>query len=490
MGECNATIAAETRAESARNEWSEQVERRVAEITAKFRQEPTTPAAANEFEKELKKALDAAGRDILQEELNRLQSDDRQEMPGRIRYHKETYRINKKTKADIATSFGTIRVWSFYYLCEEPGEPGIHPLHLQLGLLAGSATSVLAERVAGWAVDHSQRETRALLEREHGLRWSNDRLRNVLREFRRCVASFRQETQAERLLGWLEQAERSRGRHRPVLAAGRDGIMVPMRGRGYQEASTGTVSVYDRRKRRLGTVYLGQMPEAHQVTLTRDLTELLKTVLQDWTGSPPRLLYLTDKGHASEEYYRKTLLRMKDPRHPGRLLKWEWVLDFFHACGYVSKLRAALFGDKGFAWFRKMRHWLKHREQGVANILRSATQHYHQGKLSKAAEEEFWKAYRYLRRNQRWMDYPQYQRQGMPIGSGVTEAACKTVFTQRFKRSGMSWQSEMGQTILDLRVLRLSGVWDEVVRKDLRSRQLPQPASTRPQLTKNPRKAA
>ena len=27
-----------------------------------------------------------------------------------------------------------------------------------------------------------------------------------------------------------------------------------------------------------------------------------------------------------------------------------------------------------------------------------------------------------------------------PIGSGVTEAACKTIFTQRFKRSGMKWK--------------------------------------------------
>jgi len=53
------------------------------------------------------------------------------------------------------------------------------------------------------------------------------------------------------------------------------------------------------------------------------------------------------------------------------------------------------------------------------------------------------------------MDYREYRRQGFPIGSGVTEAACKTVFTQRFKESGMTWKLEGGQTIL---VLRLS-VW-------------------------------
>ena len=55
----------------------------------------------------------------------------------------------------------------------------------------------------------------------------------------------------------------------------------------------------------------------------------------------------------------------------------------------------------------------------------------------------------------------------------MTEAACKIVFTQRLKRSGMSWTIEGGQVILDLRVIRLSGVWDEVHRKYLASKPMP-----------------
>lgn len=72
------------------------------------------------------------------------------------------------------------------------------------------------------------------------------------------------------------------------------------------------------------------------------------------------------------------------------------------------------------------------------------------------------------------MAYARYRRQGLPIGSGVTEAACKTVFTQRLKRSGMRWGNEFGQVIVDLRVIYLSGIWDDVVRRDLRSRPQPQ----------------
>ncbi len=73
------------------------------------------------------------------------------------------------------------------------------------------------------------------------------------------------------------------------------------------------------------------------------------------------------------------------------------------------------------------------------------------------------------------MDYAGYRRHGLPIGSGVTEAACKTVFTQRFKRSGMRWSHESGQVILDLRTTYLSGLWETSTASDLASRELPQP---------------
>lgn len=71
------------------------------------------------------------------------------------------------------------------------------------------------------------------------------------------------------------------------------------------------------------------------------------------------------------------------------------------------------------------------------------------------------------------MDYQGYRRRGLPIGSGVTEAACKTVFTQRFKRSGMRWRHDSGQVILDLRVIYLSGIWEEAFAADLSARELP-----------------
>ena len=73
----------------------------------------------------------------------------------------------------------------------------------------------------------------------------------------------------------------------------------------------------------------------------------------------------------------------------------------------------------------------------------------------------------------RRLDYRGYRRDHLPIGSGVTEAACKTVFSQRLKRSGMAWSVEGGQRIVDLRVIDLSGVWSGVHQSYLQSKRLP-----------------
>jgi hypothetical protein len=449
----------------------------VAATVQRFRSEPVTPQRFRELEDTLQAAAADACRAILEDEANRVEADDRRAVPAKVRYHKVTYRINKKTPARIATRFGTITLRSFYYLNECDGEPGLHPLWLRLGIGAGAATPALLERVARLAVDHTQSEVRAWLAREHGLQWSNTRLRAALAGFRQALMPFLPDLQKGRLLHWLAQAQVSRGRHRPVLAVGRDGIMVPMRQGGYQEASTATVSVYDRRRRRLGTVYLGQMPQAKQVALTNHLTALLQAVLRDWQAPLPRLAYITDKGSAQDEYYRRVLRKLRHPRD-GRPLAWEWVLDFYHACGYIGKVAEALFGAETASatqWFATMRHWLRDRRQGVAQVLRSAMQRLDRRRMSKAQRAEFWKAYRYLRRHRRLLDYHGYRRRGLPIGSGVTEAACKTVFTQRFKRSGMRWHGESGQVILDLRVISLSGIWDAAFTADLAGRTLPQP---------------
>jgi hypothetical protein len=56
------------------------------------------------------------------------------------------------------------------------------------------------------------------------------------------------------------------------------------------------------------------------------------------------------------------------------------------------------------------------------------------------------------------MDYAASQVRGLPMGSGVVEAACKTLATQRLKRSGMSWRDGK-LAMLTMRSLQQSHRW-------------------------------
>ena len=68
------------------------------------------------------------------------------------------------------------------------------------------------------------------------------------------------------------------------------------------------------------------------------------------------------------------------------------------------------------------------------------------------------------------MRYSEYARVKIPLGSGVTEAACKTVVAQRLKLSGMRWTKAGAEVILDLRVMLLSGLWTKAYRRILNVR--------------------
>ena len=137
-------------------------------------------------------------------------------------------------------------------------------------------------------------------------------------------------------------------------------------------------------------------------------------------------------------------------------------MDYFHACQYTSDLAQEIFGPgrEAYAWAAKMRRLLKEKPGGVFRVLRSA------GQLRAIRglvgdESDYESAYNYLRGHSPWMNYAARRRLRIPIGSGVTEAACKTVFTQRFKCAGMKSRIETGAPVLALRVIALSGIWPE-----------------------------
>jgi hypothetical protein len=453
----------------------------IGRLLVRFRKAELTPQVCHGFETQLQEQVRELGRIILEWTFNHLEPRDRKDMANQMSFQGTGYRRRSKTpNRSVATVFGTITLWRWLYQDLQGIEPSIFPLEIRLGLEAGLATPALAERAAQAAASSAQQSVLARLKDDHGVCWSVASLRKVITGVAAGMDQHRHDVQVARLLHWLEQADHSAGGRKPVLAVGRDGLMVPIRGQAsYREAATATVSVFDRRGRRLGTVYLGRMPEPGQGTISRQLTVLITDVLRSWTGPVPRLAYITDGGNHQTQYYQRVLRRMSDPHHPGRRLKWEWVIDYYHACEYISKMAEALFPDAQHAqaWARKMGRWLKTKPRGIYRVLHSAAALRRRRIVLGAKHKQYRDAYNYLRKRMRWLDYVRYRGDHLPIGSGVTEAACKTVFTQRMKQSGMTWNVDTGQWIVDLRVIHLSGGWTEVYQAYLQSK-TPPPTAT------------
>jgi hypothetical protein len=440
----------------------------VRELLERFRRSPISPLATAQLEKDLQQMTREMARVATQWTYNHLEPASTPSLPQEVRFESSSYRrLPKKTSQTVSTLFGDIRLRRLgYRAAPGEGEPVLFPLCRELGLVQG-ATPALVERVAHYQAESgaTQRQTLERLRREHGVCWGVKRLRQVTEFAAAAMEEHRPEAQAEQVLRWLTQAQASRGRHRPVLSVGRDGITLGIHIKGgsiYEVATTGTISVHDRRGRRLGTVYLAHTPEPGQSTMSKQLTQLLQAILRRWPGPEPRLCYVTDAGDNETTYYRRVLRRL---RHPltGRRLQWFWVVDYYHVSERLWTMAEALFGKgtRSWTWARKMQKLLL-KPGGLSRVLHSAAALRSRLQLKRKRLADFKKAYQYLQKRRKHLRYADYRRLGLPIGSGVTEAACKTVFTQRLKLSGMRWKAAGAQTILKLRVILLSGVWSEV----------------------------
>ena len=451
-------------------DWRDVIEpvlERVRQQIEQFRREQLTPTAMYRFEHQLQEDLRELGRATMRWTCNRLEPAAAN-LPKHVWFEASEYtRLNAKTPQNVWTRFGQIRLRRVGYRpTDKSGDATLFPLAMSLGLVHG-ATPALAERVAQLmgGSGMTQGQTLQRLRHDHGVGWGVKKLRQVTAAVSQAATQERHEAQVQKLLALLEQASASKGQHKPVLSVGRDGITLGVRCQGgslFEVATTATVMVQDRRGRRLGTVYLAYTPEFGQPTMSTQLTRLLRDTLQRWQGPLPRLCYVTDAGDNETTYYDKVLRRMKHPRI-GVQLEWIRVVDYYHASERVWKLADLLFGKgrRGTSWVRKMQKWLL-KPGGVNRVLHSAAAFRDLYGLRGKKRQEFGRAYRYLRDRMKYMNYAAYRHLAIPLGSGVTEAACKTVYTQRLKLSGMRWKRSGAQTILDLRVLLLSGVWEQV----------------------------
>ena len=239
---------------------------------------------------------------------------------------------------------------------------------------------------------------------------------------------------------------------RPVASAsvGVDGTCMLLVDDGWRVAMTGTIALYDAEGERLHTIYLGAAPEYGKEEFhTRFLRELTR-VKAEYAEIP----YIGLGDGAADNWSFLTPLTDRQ------------LVDFYHASEYVGKAALAMFpGKKGAeereAWLEDRLHRLKHK-QGAAARLLEEMEEYAAGHTirSQPLRSGLESAITYFRNQKHRMNYGYHTARCQPIGSGVTEAACKVLIKDRFCRSGCRWKEEGAAAVLSIRALKLTpGRW-------------------------------
>ena len=131
------------------------------------------------------------------------------------------------------------------------------------------------------------------------------------------------------------------------------------------------------------------------------------------------------------------------------------ILDFAHAADYMieiaKKVREAG-GHLPAKWEDGVLHRLKH--EGPTRLLRHLT-------ALAVRYPQIQEQVNYLQKRRDLMEYPSYQQQGWPIGSGSVESSHKFVVQARLKGAGMHWKPDHINPMLALRLALLNERWSE-----------------------------
>lgn len=359
---------------------------------------------------------------------------------------------------------GPVRVMrSLYSSRSTPGERGLCPLELRAGIVEGKWTARAAKQALWFVAQLTPAAVEELYKRLGGLMPSKTSLDKLPK-----AMSARWEAERQRFERELREQE-SVPEEACTLGVSLDGVMVPMkdgnrrekRGEGlasgkrtsgpagHKEVGIGTLTLYDKTGAPISTTRLGRMPEPSKATLK----EMLSAELAFITSQRPNLTVVRLADGAKDNWTFLDSLPVKGPR----------VLDFFHASEHLSKALDTAYGEgspKARSQLEKLRHILRHEHAGAEKVIRALVHLLSVHPQRKALKTEL----EYFRKHRHMMHYAELAEKKLPIGTGITEAACKTLATQRMKCSGMAWRDKGGQAILTLRSTiqsaRFDRAWD------------------------------
>ena len=236
-----------------------------------------------------------------------------------------------------------------------------------------------------------------------------------------------------------------------TVAIGRDGTTTHIREEGYRETMSGTISFHNKAGKRLLTIYKAQAPEYGKSTFDERFTQQIMEVKTE-LGINKKVNYIGLADGSSDNW---TFLEKHTEVS---------ILDYWHACEYLtlaSKTACkSVYQQK--QWLIDARKTLKEEDNGVIELLTQMNQFTKKKKQSKVAKEGLDKAMTYFKNHYYQMEYSTYLNYNYPIGSGVTEAACKVIVKQRLSNSGMKWNIHTAQNVLNIRAVMYSdGQWEQ-----------------------------
>jgi hypothetical protein len=234
-----------------------------------------------------------------------------------------------------------------------------------------------------------------------------------------------------------------------AVGIGTDGSCMLMYAGQWREAMTGSISLYDRRGEPQHSIYVGAAPEHGKAGFHERMEREMEHVKTLYPQA--RFIGIADGTRSNWDF----LAPHVD----------EQILDFYHASEYVTQAADALLAGRPTwerqAWLESRCSMLKHDWDGAKKLWAewdAADTAGWERERRKMLEDSM----RYFANHAHQMQYKRYRDMGWPIGSGVTEAACKTLVKQRLCRAGMRWKEDGAQTILSLRALLLTPTrWEQ-----------------------------
>jgi len=143
-------------------------------------------------------------------------------------------------------------------------------------------------------------------------------------------------------------------------------------------------------------------------------------------------------------------------------------LDFYHLGENVHKARREIYGEDdeaGNQWAGELLHTFKH--QGYEATWQQLLEW--RVRLRRGQRSAADGLLNYVSERRDMIRYPDFLAKGWQIGSGPTEATCKTL-TARLKGSGMRWDADNAEAVMGLEALSQSDQWSFYWQSELQQR--------------------